>query len=99
MRCFAVLCALVATCEAFHATTTVAPRTLTIVEGRNDKKTKRGKIYAHSNGNSRQKPKKSDEPVDPCVSPRRRRPFDPTLRARSTRTRAGGTRRKRRFDS
>ena len=41
---------------------------LTVVDGRGDKKTKRGKVYAGSNGVSRSKPKKSDDPVDPYFS-------------------------------
>merc|ERR1719247_3468352 len=38
---------------------------LTVVAGRNDKRTKKGKIYAGSNGKSRPRRKKTDAPVDP----------------------------------
>jgi len=38
---------------------------LTVVAGRNDKRTKKGKIYAGSNGKSRPRRKKTDVPVDP----------------------------------
>ena len=40
---------------------------LTVVAGRNDKRTKKGKIYAGSNGKSRpRKPGGEKGPVDPC---------------------------------
>ena len=49
MRCFAVLAVFLASAAAFRAP--VAPaRRATIVSGRNDKRTKKGKIYAGSNG-------------------------------------------------
>ena len=38
---------------------------MTIVEGRNDKRTKRGKIYAGTNGKSRPRKPNTDAPVDP----------------------------------
>ena len=40
---------------------------LTVVAGRNDKRTKKGKVYAGSNGKSRpRKPGGEKGPVDPC---------------------------------
>ena len=52
--------------EAFVAPQpTAAP--LTVVAGRNDKRTKKGKVYAGSNGKSRpRKPGGEKGPVDPC---------------------------------
>ena len=43
----------------------VPRHSLTVVAGRNDKRTKRGKIYAGTNGKSRPRVKNSDDPVDP----------------------------------
>ena len=60
------LMALVGGAEAFVAPQpTAAP--LTVVAGRNDKRTKKGKVYAGSNGKSRpRKPGGEKGPVDPC---------------------------------
>ncbi len=60
------LLALVGGAEAFVAPQpTTAP--LTVVAGRNDKRTKKGKVYAGSNGKSRpRKPGGEKGPVDPC---------------------------------
>ena len=60
------LLAFAGACEAFVAPQpTSAP--LTVVAGRNDKRTKKGKIYAGSNGKSRpRKPGGEKGPVDPC---------------------------------
>ena len=59
------LLALVGLAEAFVAPQpTSAP--LTVVAGRNDKRTKKGKVYAGSNGKSRpRKPGGEKGPVDP----------------------------------
>ena len=59
------LLALVGAAEAFVAPQpTSAP--LTVVAGRNDKRTKKGKVYAGSNGKSRpRKPGGEKGPVDP----------------------------------
>ena len=58
------LLALVGAAEAFVAPQpTAAP--LTVVAGRNDKRTKKGKVYAGSNGKSRpRKPGGEKGPVD-----------------------------------
>ena len=60
------LLALAGAAEAFVAPQpTAAP--LTVVAGRNDKRTKKGKVYAGSNGKSRpRKPGGEKGPVDPC---------------------------------
>ena len=60
------LLALAGGAEAFVAPQpTAAP--LTVVAGRNDKRTKKGKVYAGSNGKSRpRKPGGEKGPVDPC---------------------------------
>ena len=62
------LLALVGSAEAFVFVApqpTAAP--LTVVAGRNDKRTKKGKVYAGSNGKSRpRKPGGEKGPVDPC---------------------------------
>ena len=60
--------ALFGAAEAFVAPQpTAAP--LTVVAGRNDKRTKKGKVYAGSNGKSRpRKPGGEKGPVDPCRS-------------------------------
>ena len=60
------LLAFVGAAEAFVAPQpTAAP--LTVVAGRNDKRTKKGKVYAGSNGKSRpRKPGGEKGPVDPC---------------------------------
>ena len=65
-RVVLALIALVGYAEAFVAPQpTSAP--LTVVAGRNDKRTKKGKIYAGSNGKSRpRKPGGEKGPVDPC---------------------------------
>ena len=59
------LLALAGAAEAFVAPQpTAAP--LTVVAGRNDKRTKKGKVYAGSNGKSRpRKPGGEKGPVDP----------------------------------
>ena len=60
---------------------TAAP--LTVVAGRNDKRTKKGKVYAGSNGKSRpRKPGGEKGPVDPCrggVRPLFHRPIGATV--------------------
>ncbi len=65
-RVVLALIALVGGAEAFVAPQpTAAP--LTVVAGRNDKRTKKGKVYAGSNGKSRpRKPGGEKGPVDPC---------------------------------
>ena len=64
-RVVLALIALVGCAEAFVAPQpTAAP--LTVVAGRNDKRTKKGKVYAGSNGKSRpRKPGGEKGPVDP----------------------------------
>ena len=71
------LLALAGAAEAFVAPQpTAAP--LTVVAGRNDKRTKKGKVYAGSNGKSRpRKPGGEKGPVDPCRG-RVRSLFNPT---------------------
>ena len=71
-----LLLSLVVAFAGAFAPSTLAPRAaaLTVVDGRGDKRTKRGKVYAGSNGVSRSKPKKSDDPVDPCAARRRGTP-------------------------
>ena len=65
-RVVLALIALLGSAEAFVALQpTAAP--LTVVAGRNDKRTKKGKVYAGSNGKSRpRKPGGEKGPVDPC---------------------------------
>ncbi|KAH8066912.1 hypothetical protein JL721_7903 [Aureococcus anophagefferens] len=55
-----LLLSLVVAFAGAFAPSTLAPRAaaLTVVDGRGDKRTKRGKVYAGSNGVSRSKPKK-----------------------------------------
>ena len=76
-RVVLALIALVGCAEAFVAPQpTAAP--LTVVAGRNDKRTKKGKVYAGSNGKSRpRKPGGEKGPVDPCRG-RVRSLFNPT---------------------
>ena len=65
-RVVLALIALLGSAEAFVALQpTAAP--LTVVAGRNDTRTKKGKVYAGSNGKSRpRKPGGEKGPVDPC---------------------------------
>ncbi|CAH0364419.1 unnamed protein product [Pelagomonas calceolata] len=67
-RVVLALIALVGYAEAFVAPQpTSAP--LTVVAGRNDKRTKKGKVYAGSNGKSRpRKPGGEKGPVDPYLT-------------------------------
>ena len=73
MRVLFLLLALVTTAVAFMASQpavlSATQRTSVAVFGRNDKRTRRGKIYAGSWGNSRRKTKgKTDKIVDPYFS-------------------------------
>merc|ERR1719506_1232190 len=64
-----LLLSLVVAFAGAFAPSTLAPRAAALtVDDRGDKRTKRGKVYAGSNGVSRSKPKKSDDPVDPYFS-------------------------------